>query len=113
MSGPYRLRLLHLFVTRRSAGAFILSRHGRLADFVGFSTDDVAGALARFRNGSGYRYFWYAYARSPAEAASLAGYWYHRYRPTDNVVPPEGIDHSSWRCSIAGCSACALTLAGR
>ncbi len=113
MSGPYRLRLLHLFVNRRSAGAFILSRNGRLADFVGLSADDVASALARFRNGSGYRYFWYAYARSPAEAASLAGYWYHRYRPTDNVVPPEGTVHSGWRCSIAGCSACALTPTGR
>ncbi len=108
MLGPYNLRYVHLFVGERSAGAYILSRNGRSADLVGLSPDDVAQVLGQYGNRSDYRYFWFTYTKSPRKAAELATSWYHRYRPTDNAAPPEGQAHSTWRCTVAGCTACAL-----
>ncbi len=108
MPGPYMLRLLHLFVNQRSPGAFILSRNGRTADLVGSSRDDIGRALGSFRNRSAYRYFWFAYAASAEEASGMAHAWYHRYRPSDNMVPPEGMREGNWRCTSVGCTACAL-----
>lgn len=106
--GPYNLRYVHLFVNARAIGAFILSRDGKSADFVGHSADDLAHTIGRTRTGTDYRYFWFAYVRSRKQAADLARYWQHRYRPADNPPPPEGTARSSWRCTVAGCTACAL-----
>ena len=108
MLGPFSLRYIHLFVEQRSAGAFILSRRGRSADFVGLSSDDLVQTLGAYQGGNKYRYFWFSYAASPKEASDLASYWYHRYRPPDNVDPPHVSAWESWRCTITGCSACAL-----
>lgn len=108
MPGPFMLRYVHLFVSQRSPGAFILSRNGRSADLVGSSRDDVGRALGSFRKRSAYRYFWFVYAASADEAAQLANFWYHRYRPTDNLAPPEGMRNGNWRCTLDGCTACAL-----
>lgn len=112
MSGPFNLRYLHLFVTKRSGGAFILSRNGKTADLVGASHQDVAGAIMGHR-GAGYRYFWFAYTGSAEEALHLQRTWYHRYRPSDNVPPPPGAGSQAWRCTTAGCAACALTPTSR
>lgn len=109
MSGPFRIRYLHLFVKERSAGAFILSRNGRSADLVGGSAEDVADAIQQFAGRSDYRYFWFAYASSVEEAAQIEHAWFHRYHPTDNSSPPAGPDGSDWRCTTAGCASCALT----
>ncbi len=109
MSGPFNLRYLHLFVTKRCAGAFILSRNGKTADLVGASLDDVGDAIARHRGQSGYRYFWFAYAASPDEALHLYRNWAHRYGPTDNPAPPPASGETGWQCTIRGCAACALT----
>ncbi|MEW6543681.1 MAG: hypothetical protein AB1411_08720 [Nitrospirota bacterium] len=108
MSGPFNLRYLHLFVRERSAGAFILSRNGRSADFVGASTTDVANALRQYGSQSGYRYFWFAYSNSPEEAVQLELTWYHRYHPADNAVPPARNHGADWHCTAEGCAACAL-----
>lgn len=109
MSGPFALRYLHLFLRDKSAGAFILSRNGRSADFVGASPDDLAGAIRRCARESGYRYFWFAYTTSVDEAYNLEHMWYHRYHPTDNASPPSGVHGSDWHCTQEGCATCALT----
>lgn len=106
--GPYNLRYVHLFVEARSTGAFILSRNGRSADFVGHSSDDLARTIGTVRHGTDYRYFWFSYATSRKKAVELASYWHHRYRPSDNPASPDGAPRSSWRCTIPGCTACAL-----
>lgn len=108
MSGPFSLRYLHLFVGEKSPGTFILSRNGRLADYVGVSMEDVAGAIRQAARQSSYRYFWFAVAASAGEAARLGHTWYHRYHPTDNVAPPAEFAGSAWQCTTDGCAACAL-----
>jgi hypothetical protein len=113
MSGPFRIRYLHLFVKERSAGAFILSRNGRSADFVGGSGEDVADAIQQFAGRSDYRYFWFAYASTVNEVAQIGHAWFHRYHPTDNSSPPAGPDGSDWHCTTEGCASCALTQARR
>lgn len=108
IAGPFNIRYLHIFVSRRAPGAFILSRKGRAADFVGASADDVGDTLARFVSQSGYRYFWFAYASSAEQAYSLENQWYHRFHPTDNPYPPSHNSAASWRCTTPGCTSCAL-----
>jgi len=108
MSGPFSLRYLHLFVSHKSAGAFILSRNGKSADFVGASPDDVASTLGHLARPSGYRFFWFAYASSAEEAFELEHAWYHRYHPTDNSSPQSRTHGLGWRCTTEGCAACAL-----
>jgi hypothetical protein len=113
MSGPFSLKYLHLFVRDKSPGAFILSRNGRLADFVGTSSDDLAGAIRHRAHQSGYRYFWFASVDSVEEAAQLGHTWYHRYQPTDNSAPPSEFTDTEWQCQAEGCAACALTYSRR
>lgn len=110
MLGPFLLRYHHLFVTEsRSAGAFILSRNGRTADYVGASADDLVGTLGRFARQSDYRYFWFVEARSAQEAAELEQAWLHRYRPSDNPSRASTAHGTEWRCTAEGCPTCALS----
>ena len=109
MSGPFALKYLHLFLRDQSAGAFICSRNGRSADFVGSHPTDLAEGIRRIARDSDYRYFWFVYASTSDHAYDLEHNWYHRYRPTDNTLPSRpgvGID---WRCTVEGCAACALS----
>ena len=57
MSGPFALKYLHLFLRDQSAGAFICSRSGRSADFVGSHPTDLAEGIRRIARDSDYRYF--------------------------------------------------------
>ncbi|MBI4401569.1 MAG: hypothetical protein HY581_08050 [Nitrospirae bacterium] len=113
MSGPFSLRYLHLFVKKGLAGAFILSKNGASADFVGASPDDLAAAIERVGRPSGYRYFWFAYAASAEQAHELERIWYHRYHPSDNPSPPSHGHGAGWACTIPGCAACALAQSKR
>ena len=108
MSGPFTLRYLHLFLREKSPGAFILSKNGRSADFVGASPDDLADAVRRCARESGYRYFWFAYTASADEAYELEHAWCHRYRPNDNSSSPSSVRNLDWRCTVEGCASCAL-----
>lgn len=111
MSGPFTLRYLHLFLREQSAGAFILSRNGKSADFVGSSPHDVADAIRQTARDSEYRYFWFATTSTAVLAYELEHRWYHRYRPTDNAHSPVPSVEINWQCTIAGCAACALEAA--
>jgi hypothetical protein len=108
MSGPFLLKQYQLFITRRSAGAFILSRDGRSADYVGSSSDDLGETLRRFASQSAYRYFWFAWTSAAKEAQQLEQAWRHRYRPTDVASGTPGDHGMAWRCTTEGCAACAL-----
>jgi hypothetical protein len=108
MLGPFLLKYHQMFVNSNSAGAFILSRNGRAADYVGASADDLIGTLGRFARQSDYRYFWFVEARSAEEAAQTEQTWLHRYRPSDNPSRSSAPHGTSWRCTIEGCPACAL-----
>lgn len=112
MLGPFNLRYLHLFVKEKSAGAFILSRDGKSADYVGRSGDDVAAALGRFTR-SNYRYFWFTYASSAEEAARLEQSWHHRYKPADSGLASSSAPAEHWECTAPGCAACALAQSRR
>ena len=111
MSGPFILKYLHLFLRDTSAGAFILSRDGRSADYVGSSAEDLADAVRRAARNGEYRYFWFSYTPSADQALNLEYAWYHRYRPADNASPPARSAVIDWRCTIEGCAACALAAA--
>ena len=108
MSGPFTLKYLHLFLREKSACAFILSRNGTSADFVGSSRDDVADAIRRTARDSEYRYFWFAMTSTFEQAYELEHGWYHRYRPSDNTTSPVPYPGLDWRCTMKGCAACAL-----
>lgn len=108
MSGPFSLRYIHLFVAKLSSGAFILSKNGRSADFVGMSEVDVAKALVSYGAQSGYQYFWFSYAESSKEARELAHAWHHRYHPSDSTLPSNSPSKTDWHCRVTGCTACAL-----
>ncbi|WP_447978203.1 hypothetical protein [Candidatus Nitrospira bockiana] len=111
MSGPFTLRYLHLFLREKAPGAFILSRNGKSADWVGSSGDDLAEAVRRAAQPFPYRYFWFAYTSSAEQAYELEHAWLHRYRPTDNSEPPAGTRATEWKCTVDGCAACALATA--
>jgi hypothetical protein len=112
IAGPFSLQYLHLFVSRKSPGAFILSKKGRAADFVGASTEDVGVTIRQFAKQSPYRYFWYVYTESAEDAFHIEMAWYHRYRPTDNQAAPWS-PADDWRCTTAGCATCALAYSPR
>jgi hypothetical protein len=102
-----------MFVSRKSPGAFILSRKGRSADFVGASTRDVGAKIRQLSKPASYRYFWYAYTDTAEEALHLEMRWVHRFCPTDNQAPPSRSPEAGWRCTTEGCATCALTVSGR
>ena len=110
MLGPFSLRYIHLFVPKLSSGAFILSKNGKTADFVGISEHDVAKVLVSYRVKSDYRYFWFSYAETPQEAIELARAWRHRYLPSDTNLSSHTSSEVDWQCRVVGCTACALAM---
>ncbi|MGH7261306.1 MAG: hypothetical protein ACREI9_11560 [Nitrospiraceae bacterium] len=109
MLGPFLLKYHHMFVSSTLAGAFILSKNGRAADYVGATPTDLVGTLGRFGRQTEYRYFWFVEADSADEAAEIEQVWLHRYRPTDNSSRSAAPRGSGWRCTTEGCATCALT----
>ena len=104
MSGPYNLKYIHLFVTERSPGAFILSRNGRMADRVERADQNLAQELQKAANEGKYRYFWFEYVPKASAAFGLECTWYHRYHPTDNAEHPVAPGTSEMQCSVKGCT---------
>jgi hypothetical protein len=100
-----------MFVNRKSPGAFILSRKGRAADFVGAGPQDVGGSISQVSRQASYRYFWFVYTDTAQEAFHLAMTWFHRFRPTDNEAAPPRAS-ADWRCTAEGCASCALLYSG-
>jgi hypothetical protein len=102
MSGPYSVTDVNTFVTKMSAGVYILSRDGKVAHYVGRSDTDLASRIKSSLN-QGYNYFWFEYADSPMRAYYLECEWYHKYNPPDNSNHPAVPPGTYWRCPVQGC----------
>src|SRR5690606_13354482 len=96
IAGPFSLQYLHQFITRRAAGAFILSRKGRVADFVGSIGTDLAAAIREAGRKTDYRYLWFSYADRAEEAYELERAWHHRFWPADNERSPSRPRDHEW-----------------
>ena len=103
MSGPHSLDpdTIDEVVTKISSGAYILSKDGKIAHYVGRSDDNVAGRLKWWANNTQkYSYFWFEYATSPKAAFELECRWWHKYKPEDNQSHPDRPNGSSWQCPV-------------
>ncbi len=89
MYGSFPLSDVDVRVMPGELGAYILSRDGRTAHYVGRSDDDLKKRIKlSAKEGNGYKYFWFEYARTPMEAYRLECKWCDDYRPTDNTIKP-------------------------
>lgn len=103
MSGPHDLDTdtISRLVTKTSAGAYILSKDGQIAHYVGRSDDDVAERLEWWANNTQkYSHFWFEYTDSPKAAFDLECRWWHEYNPEDNQKHPDRPDSSNWQCPV-------------
>lgn len=104
MRGRFPINEVDKFVIYISPGAYILSRDGRTAHYVGRSDSDVEDPTKRSATERyGYRYFWFEYASSPMKAYQLECEWYHKFSPSDNSTHPAVPRGANWRCSVSGC----------
>lgn len=104
MQGSFLISNVRAHVKDGSIGAYILSRDGKIAHYVGRSEEDLRDRISRSASeGYGYKHFWFEYATSPVRAYYLECQWYHKYTPTDNSVHPAVPNGMNWRCPVAGC----------
>lgn len=104
MQGPFSINNVSYYVKDGSTGAYILSRDGKIAHYVGRSDGDLRNRINRSSTeGYGYKYFWFEYATSLMSAYYLECKWYHKYGPTDNSVHPAVPIGMNWRCPVVGC----------
>ena len=104
MKGPFSISKVDTHITQTSAGAYILSRDGKAAHYVGRSDSDLASRIkSSARDEQNYKYFWFDYATSPMEAYYLECEWWHKYAPLDNSNHPAVPPGTSWKCPVSGC----------
>ncbi len=103
MKGPLLISEVSNYV-KVSPGAYILSRDGKVAHYVGRSDNDLLSRIKSSANeGKGYKYFWFEYTTSPMQAYYLECEWYHKYNPPDNANHPARPPGTFWRCPVPGC----------
>ena len=103
MSGPYILstETISRIVPRSSIGAYILSKNGANANYVGRSDLDLASRLSTYcGNNQIYSHFWYETTNSVKAAFDLECNWWHTYKPGDNQNHPDRPSNSNWQCPI-------------
>lgn len=93
MLGPFEVGVVDFNIEPYRIGAYILTKNGRTAHYVGRSDDNLRERIKtssheRRSVNSPYTHFWFAYALSPDTAYRLECEWYHKYGPTDNMVHP-------------------------
>ncbi len=104
MKGAFNLDSVDIFVNVVSPGAYILSRDGKAADYVGRSDSNLADRIKKSaQEGRGYKYFWYEYTTSEEEAYYKECKWYHEYNPPDNDIHPAAPAGSNLKCPVYGC----------
>lgn len=104
MKGPYSVAEVNSIIASVSPGAYILSRDGQHAHYVGRADADVGRRISQSVNeGYGYRYFWFEYASSRMRAYQLECELYHKFNPPDNTNHPAVPANAFWRCPIRGC----------
>jgi len=86
-------------------GAYILSRDGKTASYVGRSDSTLGSRLQQsIRERFGYSVFWIQYAGSPMEAYHLECDFFHRFSPPDNDIHPAAPRNTNWQCPVASCA---------
>lgn len=103
MNGLYLLntQTINGVVPRSSVGAYILSKDGKIAHYVGRSDNDLAARLTSYTSDSqNYTHFWYEVTGSAKSAFELECGWWHKYQPDDNKNHPDRPNGSGWQCPI-------------
>lgn len=104
MEGPRSISRVDTYVTKTSAGAYILSRDGKAVHYVGRSDTDLAKRIKSYANeGLNYKFFWFEYTASPMQAYYLECEWWHKYAPLDNDNHPAVPPGTYWKCPVPGC----------
>lgn len=104
MLGPFLISDVNSKIKTKSPGAYILSRNGTNAHFVGRSDSDILNAIkSKAETDSSYTQFFYEVTPSDMEAYYLECKWYHKYLPPDNNKHPSTPPNVNWRCPIKGC----------
>ena len=103
MNGPYKISEINNIITKKSSGAYILSRNGENAHYVGRSDNDLLSRLKISAERNNYKFFWYEYTESPMKAYYLECEWFHKYLPVDNEIHPAVPPNTNWKCPVKGC----------
>lgn len=104
MVGKYLISDVDKHVKKNSIGAFILSRNGKNAHYVGRGDKDLLASIKQFSvQDKTYVYFWYDYTANAKEAYYLECQWYHAYLPVDNSNHPTSPPNETLRCPVKGC----------
>ncbi len=80
--------MVDFYVTSKSPGAYILSRDGRTANYVGRSDTDVGSRIKQSVAQGYYTHYWFEYATSPRIAYIKECEYYNKYKPLDNTNYP-------------------------
>lgn len=86
-------------------GAYILSRDGQSANYVGRSDRDLGAEILKTAQAlnAGYTHFFFERAETPQEAYIQECKWYHAYSFVENKEhpkPPTGVNMKCPICSI-------------
>ena len=103
MNGPKLLdaQTISRVVPGLSPGAYILSKDGKIAHYVGRSDNDlVARLISHISDSQNYTHFWYEVTSSTKSAFDLECSWWHKYQPDDNKNHPDRPNGSGWQCPI-------------
>jgi hypothetical protein len=106
MLGPFSVAQVDAAIIYTSPGAYILSRDGRHAFYVGRSDVDVGSRIKQSAQEQGCPFFWFEYTTSPRDAYRLECELWHKYGgpPLGNENHPPVPAGTYWRCPIQGCS---------
>jgi hypothetical protein len=103
VQGPFQIQ--RASEVSDAPGAYILSRDGRNAHYIGRSDSHLGPRLIQsIREGFGYKFFWIQYATSAQQAFKLECDFYHRFSPPDNDIHPAVPFGAFWRCPVFGCA---------
>lgn len=102
---PLNAEAVWTALPRAARGAYVLSRDGKHANFVGRAEDNLQERLLDHAGLDGYVYFWYTGASSAREAFQLECSLYHQFGEgmlLDNWRHPERPEGQTWHCP--GCN---------
>jgi hypothetical protein len=102
--GPFALDEVDSRIAQASSGAYILSRDGKAAHYIGRSDTDLAARIKQSASEHpGNLYFWFETTTSAMQAYYLECEWWHKYNPPDNSNHPAVPPGTLWRCPVVGC----------
>lgn len=103
MNGPYKFNFKNVtdIVSKISSGAYILSRNGNNAHYVGRSDTNIESRLESWLNEyHNYTHFWFEYTNSQLVAFEIECNLWHKYHPIDNKIHPDRPVNSNWLCPV-------------